>query len=1040
MGTNFEEAVNELKLLKTIDDDTILDISEKYNLSVLELDKLYTVATEQMIVGKSGYCGFDQKKICDVQCKYYSSCTRKSNSIEDDKPLDSIGAIFDSYGYAFLGLNKKKQVYANNKGSYLYVDDSNRLKVYIHPKYNDVLDEKDFSKKIVVGDDMPEFPEQESGYAGIVYHGLSVELKGEDQLKSVLSIIENTKIDYSEKKKLTRKLNTAEKNQRVAKKDSCINSIENVTKVNSNYKKNERFNTAYTFEEDIISIDTSVRTRVKEYEADADQDVSKIMLDLGLTYISTEHRCNHYVLDDPYMDIYYLSREKTLVFHPEKERAISLLGIDYRKLTNYYLREFPAQVTGYGDSIYSGIGVKVWDKDSIMRIMHKVIGRSVENISHVGTEDRKSPNLSAWISNEGEEKDSSSDGKKTEVIEANKEIAEDTRGGDTYQEKLLEEYKKWLRKESFSDRIIVKHEKAIREMNGLSVLDINDYDELLEKTDAYCRNDNPVLFVRTVLKYYVQFFYDRTQNELGESVPDESEEEKSKTYKEKYYDDFFEYLKEKTGQERDSLGKKHYSDGVLRNMATDAFYLEKYAEEDFLSWFGTEEALERARVKCVKLFSGRRVNPEEKAKYFIEAMKYLNDYLRSVNVVTMKNTGSEAISSSGNALENSFGTTDKSDISQRLSYSDMLDLVGKRKCASISPLVLDSIEITKEQNAELWAKALLCKDLKFVTELSSRLPVSNVEKVIECLQNESVVSLCGILPQIEAFFEKEYKTNLLSELTEWAQEEYEEEREYIQTVMVSLEREFERKMHDAALGRIDPDGYSVDPDYDSAFDVNHDDGIAFKKVMEYDRFFRTKARKADSLKLVEMMMSEGLNVSCCKPGYINTLLERNYKYRERSYSFSETERACLDLIIQNGYDINKIDEAGFTLLRFAVRANNIDATKYLIDKGADPYAGVMAIHEPYADKLIKKGIPQELFSKEGNGTVRYLGADGIMFQAAFGGYSDMLVYLDSVVGGSQYFSLLSEIADNATDVFTEGIAEIRQKWMGKKLNEFYTNV
>lgn len=1067
MSTNFEEAVNELKLLKTIDDDTVLDISEKYNLSILEVDKLYTVATEQMIVGKSGYCGFDQKKICDIQCEYFYSCTRKNNTIEDGKPGDSVGEIIDSFGYVSLGRSKKKLVYANNKGSYLYVDSNNKKRIYIHPKYNTVLDEKDFSKKIVVGDDMPEFPEQESGYLGTVYHGLCIDIKDEGQLKLLLDLLAEVKVDYSEKNRANKKKNIVERPKRATSKHSYSDTIDKiqVSDNKSNKKRRSNLSREYSFEDEVLSIDESTKTRAGSFEADADKDVSAIMTSLGLTYVCTEHRCNHYVLDDPYMDVYYISKEKLLAFHPNEEDCIDKLGLNYKKITNYYLREFPSQVTGYGDSIYFGIGIKVWDKEAIEKTMLQILRRKRDNTPVVSAEDNKKTNLLTKSNEIDTEINATYNAEHQEKW--NCEIEEDK----AYQELLLEEYKKWLKKEGFLERIIDKHEKAIHEMEGLNVLGITDYKQLLEKIEDYCRVNKPSVFIRTVFKYYTQFYEKKSNEELNESEENKKQEEAkleelnitasnncgndiTGTYRDTYYEGFLEYLKERTDKERDRIGKKGYSYGSLKTMATNAFYLEKHSKEDFIGWFGSYERLENARQRLIELFNGKRGLPEVYAKYYIEVMRYLNDYLTSIDVVVLNSEGLEHVDTSTASLKKTTSHVESKGIciedsvievsnsssrnnTNRFSYSEVYEAVAKKRCDKISKLIFEPAQISDKQNADLWAKALVCDDIEFIKELDEKMPVRDVDTVIESLKKESIVTLCGISPNVVELFELSNETDLLSKLIKWAEKEFKKDRKYIEQTMITLAREFERKIYDTAKGRIDPDGYSVDPDYDSAFDVNYDNGIALKKVMEYDRAFIKSIKKAKSNDLLKAMIKEGFDVSRCKPGYVNTILLRRCKFGGRGFDFSEQEKACLDLVLANGYDVNKMDACGFTLLRYAIRAGNIDATKYLLEHGADPSICIMTIHQAYANKLIKKGMPQDLFVEEGNNTVRYLGKDGILFQPAFSGNKELLELLMPVVGGSPYYSLFLEIINDATLIFYDPLVDIRAKWMGKKyINEY----
>ena len=1058
MSTNFEKAVEELKQLKIIDDNTILDVSEKYNLSILELDKLYTVATDRMIVGRVGYCGFDQNKVCDVQCKYFNTCTKKNGTVDTNILESKIGNVLDSFGYMLLGKSKDKLVYANNKGAHLYVYDSDSIKIVVHPKLQDSLENIAENKKIIVDIDMPEFPEQETGYLGVVHNGLLIELANEEQLIKVLQVINDVKLDYLEKKKTNNRTNQQSRNKRETKKGNRSIEKGQFHAERGLYESLDHHNAHNidSYENNgYLSIEEPIRTRKKEYGVDEAKEITNLLMNLGLTYISTEHRCNHYVYDDYMWDVYYLIKEKMVVFHPDKESHIKEIGLEYRKITNYYFREFPSQITGYGEAIFTGLGVYVSDEEALKQVICQVF--RVNNIELGGTEKVSDPDLSAWTSTKQlgiqhslSAKDVNSDNKYEIDYDGGEVISN---YNSQIQMTLLEEYKKWLKKEHFMDRVIDKHEEAIFGMEGLDLLSISDYYELLREIDEYCHDSDPSRFVKTVFKNYIKFFFEKTQEksdstEAIDTQKEAIEEGATDTYRERYFEGFLMYLQSRTNEDRKAAGKRPYSIGSLKTMAINAFYLEKHSEKDFLDWFGSCERIEKARMKLIELFTGRRGVPEIDAKYYIEAMKYLNEYLISINVVTCKPQIEDNFDEARQEIEVTKDIEDRGveekitndeEIERPLTYDEVIDMIRKKKCSGILTGPLDLSGISDEQNAALWAKAILCKDISFIEAFEKLLPLKDFEKVIEYLQKESIVFLHEIEPEMISIFEQKYHTDELSKIVKRANADYRKDREYIKQTMLVLEKEFERRIHDSVKGRVDPEGYSVDPDYDEAFDVNHDDGIAFKRVMEYDDYISSKAKKADAKKLLEHMLKEGLDVSLCKPSYIRSAFSRKWNIREKRFEFSDAEEACIDIILDNGYDINKVDDGGFTLFRYLVRQGNLKAIKYLFEKGADPFIGRVSIHDNYVKRLVMSGFPQDLFVEDNKSTLQYLGKDGILFYPAFNGDKDMLEYLNEIIGGSNFYYIFLKISENAVEIFNKPIIDIRQNWEGTKQHSFWKN-
>ncbi len=363
---------------------------------------------------------------------------------------------------------------------------------------------------------------------------------------------------------------------------------------------------------------------------------------------------------------------------------------------------------------------------------------------------------------------------------------------------------------------------------------------------------------------------------------------------------------------------------------------------------------------------------------------------------------------------------------------EIMTAIDEKNYSEILPISLDLKGVSDNQVCELWAKAIISGNRMLVDDLSGLISEIDVESVIEILQNESVVTLSGIDSTIMETFEERYDTELLSELVEWAQEEYEENREYVETVLKSIASEFERRMYDTALGKLDPDGYSIDPDYDSMFDVNHDNGIVLKKVIEYDNAFLKKIKRAEPVKLIEALLKEGFDLSKCDTEYISSILTRDFNYKADCFRFTDKEMACIDFILDSGYEINRISKGGLSLLRYAVGTDNLEATKYLIDKGADPYAGDVIMRKVYAQKLIDIGFSSDLFEQTKEDRFKYLGKDGIMIQPAFYCGKEMLEYLNSVLGNSENYSLFLKVSDEMEKIEEIIEADEPQVFFGTK--------
>ncbi len=399
MNDNFEKAVNELRTAYSVDEDLILEISEKYDLSLIETDKLYSLASDHIKVLKAGYCVFDQNKLCDSQCRYYNTCSVINS--EQVGYEDFTDKALRSFGFKLVEKSMKTCLYANINGIFVYVKNANRLNVVVHPGLDSSVCDLGFVRKTVLSDDMVEFPEQESGYAGVLYRGVLIELSKEDNLNKLLSAISESAISPVKKEKITRKKN-----------NSAV--VANKTHQNKRLGTAERLKSYYN-----------------EYVRGADS-----------AWNNSD-------------DAGYLSK--------------------------------------YSD----------FDKEqSSSHLMNKPINH--ESTINVENEHRRK----------------------------------------------------------------VKVPKNCIESNG------------------YCRD--------------------------------------------LYFDDYLAFLRRKTNEEREALGKKPYAEGSLKTMVTDTFFLEKHDETPFLDWFSSEEKLLGAEETIYRNLLGKRTNPERDTKYYFTRMQEFYKYLKGL--------------------------------------------------------------------------------------------------------------------------------------------------------------------------------------------------------------------------------------------------------------------------------------------------------------------------------------------------------------------------------------------------------------------------
>ncbi len=99
-------------------------------------------------------------------------------------------------------------------------------------------------------------------------------------------------------------------------------------------------------------------------------------------------------------------------------------------------------------------------------------------------------------------------------------------------------------------------------------------------------------------------------------------------YKNKYYDEYFEYIRKLKLKERQQQNKNPLALSSIRSIRTDTFFLEENSERDFLSWFESDETLKEAEYELKKLLADRQ-KPAHDLKEHLKYMKYFRDFLKS---------------------------------------------------------------------------------------------------------------------------------------------------------------------------------------------------------------------------------------------------------------------------------------------------------------------------------------------------------------------------------------------------------------------------
>ena len=70
-----------------------------------------------------------------------------------------------------------------------------------------------------------------------------------------------------------------------------------------------------------------------------------------------------------------------------------------------------------------------------------------------------------------------------------------------------------------------------------------------------------------------------------------------------------------------------------------------------------------------------------------------------------------------------------------------------------------------------------------------------------------------------------------------------------------------------------------------------------------------------------------------------SLLQISYQKDQLFDAVSNGELSVVQRCIENGEDINQINQNGFTALGLAVNCKKVEIVKYLIEKGANPFIG-----------------------------------------------------------------------------------------------------
>lgn len=82
--------------------------------------------------------------------------------------------------------------------------------------------------------------------------------------------------------------------------------------------------------------------------------------------------------------------------------------------------------------------------------------------------------------------------------------------------------------------------------------------------------------------------------------------------REKYRNDYHDYLSERLAKEHLALGNDVLSESTIKTYITDTFFLEKNTDIDFMHWYTSPKTLESSKDSLKKLLCKRKGNSTPK--------------------------------------------------------------------------------------------------------------------------------------------------------------------------------------------------------------------------------------------------------------------------------------------------------------------------------------------------------------------------------------------------------------------------------------------
>lgn len=309
-----------------------------------------------------------------------------------------------------------------------------------------------------------------------------------------------------------------------------------------------------------------------------------------------------------------------------------------------------------------------------------------------------------------------------------------------------------------------------------------------------------------------------------------------------------------------------------------------------------------------------------------------------------------------------------------------------------------------------WAEVVLANDDELMNLFCAQFPAGNVDEIIELIQSAKVNKIINIDSEVIKLFEEKYGTYYLSELVEWANEEYEDQKAYIKTVEKELIKAKLNKVFDLIDGEWNPDMYTVDEELDSLFNINYDNGAFLEKAVDlvWNRQNTNKCRKETSaIALVETLAKEDFDFARCNPKYVFLLIRladcTDYDCDDckLKYLWSKEIEKMFDFIQEKGYDINAKDNIGKNLLDAALRSGFHELVKYLVERGSQ-FDSRVYVGKNYYGILTNLGIEVNRFKKVNRHVFEYVEEDGMMLIPAFNGDKEELEYLNENIRSNNY--------------------------------------